>query len=290
MPRHEPAAVAADAPHAIPIRRPGFDFSKMSRHWFDGDAYSTHIMNAFSLTLPLGERFFIESVRQHLDAIKSPALRTDVSHFFAQESMHGQLHEGLNEWIRAQGFVTREIEADAQARLDNLRAKFSPKIQLAITMAWEHFTAILSDYVLGNAPLRESWERGARDLWEWHALEEMEHRAVPFDVYREAGGGYFIRAITMLFVTVKYIPTIARYRDQLLAQEPVAISEEQRRAGSRRFWISPGYLRRVFPAWLAYFRPGFHPSQRAAPAAFDEVRRRFEDSVVRSDGATSRAK
>ncbi len=271
------------------MRRPTFDFSNVSPHWFDGDAFSSHVMHAFSVTFPDGERFFIESVRKHLPLIKDAALRDEVTRFFAQEALHGELHEGLNDRLRAVGFDTAAIEEDARARLQRLQEKWSPRTQLAITLAWEHFTAILSEYLFRDAALRESWAPVARELWEWHAIEETEHKSVPFDVYQAAGGGYFLRCVSLLMTTAKYLPTIARYQAHLLRQEPTPPDRRMMLKGAWRWLVWPGYLRRIFPAWLDYLRPGYHPSQRKLPPDFEVLKARFAYAVVRGAEGTSRS-
>jgi Predicted metal-dependent hydrolase len=48
----------------IEVRRPHFDLSSdLKEDWFDGSAFKTAFENAFSLLFPIGEKAFIESVR-----------------------------------------------------------------------------------------------------------------------------------------------------------------------------------------------------------------------------------
>ena len=49
-------------------------------------------------------------------------------------------------------------------------------------------------------------------LWMWHALEEIEHKGVAFDVYEAVGGGYLRRALAMLWVTVLFALTLGVIR------------------------------------------------------------------------------
>jgi len=74
----------------------------------------------------------------------------------------------------------------------------------AITCALEHYTAMLADYVLRNPVWLEDAEPQLRVLWSWHAAEETEHKAVAYDVYRAAGGGYAKRVLWYLHVSVVF--------------------------------------------------------------------------------------
>ena len=44
-----------------------------------------------------------------------------------------------------------------------------------------------------------------RNLFVWHALEESEHKAVAFDVYRAVGGSERLRAWTMNFFRFGFV-------------------------------------------------------------------------------------
>ena len=59
----------------IEVRWPHFDLeSDLKEDWFDGSAFKTAFENAFSLLFPVGEKAFIESVRNFEDQISDPKL------------------------------------------------------------------------------------------------------------------------------------------------------------------------------------------------------------------------
>src|SRR5687767_14902222 len=89
----------------ITPRNPAFDFSAVPRRWFGGLALPTHLSNGVNLLFPLGERFFVRSVRYFEQAIADdPALLAAVRGFYGQEGRHSQAHERLFSTLRAQGF------------------------------------------------------------------------------------------------------------------------------------------------------------------------------------------
>src|SRR5437763_4198357 len=74
----------------------------------------------------------------------------------------------------------------------------APIANLASSAALEHFTATLAELVMRDEETRDAMGHDAvRDLFLWHALEESEHKAVAFDVYRAVGGSERLRILTM---------------------------------------------------------------------------------------------
>src|SRR5690606_25937515 len=69
---------------------------------------------------------------------------------------------------------------------------------------------------------------------------------------------WYVRSLLMLLVTRNFVrDRMADMRD-LMEQDGVTGPKWRRKALAFLFW-SPGILRKAFPAWLAFFKPGFHP-------------------------------
>src|SRR2546423_13806722 len=157
----------------------GLNAREVPRDWCAGDAYQTTFMLALSLLFPEGERFFVESVKQHASCVTTDALRRDVAGFIGQEAMHGREHRAFNELIVAHGYTAApKIDAALGRLLRFVRRVLSPRSQLAVTCALEHFTAMLAEQLLASDKMRSNIDPSVRRLWIWHALEESEHKAV----------------------------------------------------------------------------------------------------------------
>ena len=102
-------------------------------------------------------------------------------------------------------------------------------------------------------------------MWRWHAIEETEHKAVAYDVYREVVGddwrAYLRRVLVMLVVTVGFWSDVARFHFRLVRADGGAGDFRGWWRLFRFQWITPGGMRRIWRLWLEYFRPGFHPWQ-----------------------------
>ena len=246
-------------------RRIDFDFDPklVPRDWYRGDVHLTTFWNALSLLFPEGERFFVEAVRHYKDRITEPELLAQVDAFVAQEAMHGKQHRAFNDMVRERGLG---VAGPAEQRLKRLlvfaKRTLSPKRRLAVTCALEHFTAIMAEQLLAQEDHRDAGHESVRNLWVWHALEEAEHKAVAFDVYRAVGGTYRMRAAIMVVTSVIFFAEQFNVHARFLRAEGELWNVRGWTRAMDYFWLRPGLFRKLAPAYLDYFRPGFHPEDR----------------------------
>lgn len=239
------------------------DPATVPRDWCHDNAYQTTFLNALSLLFPEGEKFFVDSVKQQRARVTDPELARQIAGFIGQEAMHGKEHRAFNALIVAHGFTSAPaVDRRLRGFLKLVRRTLSPMSQLAVTCALEHFTAMLAEALLGDERMREELHPVVRPLWLWHALEESEHKAVAFDVYRAAGGGYARRAAIMLLTTAVFFAAQTLAHGRMMANRKILWKPWRWLRGIGRMWIWPGYFIRLVPAYLAYFRPGFHPDDR----------------------------
>jgi predicted metal-dependent hydrolase len=231
--------------------------------WHAGGAHITHFFNALSIFFPDGERFFIDSVRHYRNRIEDPELKESVRGFIGQEAMHGREHGEYNEAVVAKG-LPADRYGRIVVRLLKFLSKYSPKYsQLAATIALEHLTAILANMILSDPRITEGAEPRFAAIWKWHALEETEHKAVAYDVYQEVVGGgfvgYFHRCFALLSATFIFWLLVIPFHIGLVYKEGELFNLRGWFKVMNFLWGSPGILRRTFPDWLDYFKPGFHP-------------------------------
>jgi predicted metal-dependent hydrolase len=257
-PAPRPQASALPPGVDIKVRRPKLDYPADTRDWAgDNNAFS-RFMEGLSMLFPEGERFFVESVNKYRDQITDPVLKKQVSAFAAQEGMHAVEHHKYN--VRAAGPLVEELEAVAGLlRRPAVQRFLSPMNRLAITVALEHFTAIMADELLRNRVYANEMEPHHAKLWLWHAVEETEHKAVAFDVYRAVGGGFVRRAAIMQVMTTLFVFGSAGLLTRLLRQDGRRVSARDAGRFLNLAFGNPGFFRQVFPAWLQFFRPTFHP-------------------------------
>jgi hypothetical protein len=250
--------------HAIPIRRPDFAFAgDIPRHWLAGNPIATHFFNGLNLVFPDGERFFIDAVRARLPRIDDPGLRRQVQGFFGQEGRHAHEHERYFETLEAQGYRIRGF-----LRRFAWFAKFTTRwlpapLRLAITAGAEHYTATFGALAL-DEDLVDRAHPTMRSLIIWHATEEIEHKAVAFDVLRATHPSHALRVVGFAIATLELFAWTLAGTHMLIAQDRAAgrITREQLRAARRDL----RERRRLGAARLrsgvrAYLRRDFHPNQ-----------------------------
>ena len=266
--------------HELPVRRLQVDLAQpMGRHWNGGDAFRTAFANALSMSFPVGEQFFIEAVRA--GALKLPQgdgfaqLRNTAQGFIGQEATHRHLHGLFNAQLQAQG-LHNTWEGRASRRIQKVRALRErrnvrrPELhELAVTAAYEHYTAIFGEITLAGAGRAGDWFEGAepaqRLLWQWHAAEESEHRAVAFDLYQALGGNYRWRIRWFLFVTCIFAIDATRQTLRNLWDDGTWWKPSTWWSALRFFWGRHGAVWRSAGAILAHFRRDFHPMQLGDP-------------------------
>jgi len=251
------------------------------RDWAANDAFETTFMAALSLLFPEGEKFFVSSVKAHKHLVTDPELAEAVTGFIGQEAMHGREHRAFNDMLVEHGYtVAPKVETWLRGFLSGVRHRLSPKSQLAVTCALEHFTAMLAEQMLTKRDMHGQLDPAIRELWTWHALEESEHKSVAFEVYRAAGDGYLRRTGMMLVTTAVFFAVVGVVHARLMSTRGIVLRPWKWLTGIRRLYIWPGYFTRLLPAYVAYFRPGFHPGDRDNA----ELVARWRDELFGADG------
>src|SRR3954466_9024881 len=178
----------------------------LPKYFADGEMAMSHVLTVLSSTFPEGEKFFVRSVASVRDQLTDPQLRADIEGFIGQEEMHGREHHVLNERLAQHGYPTRGIDAYVRGLYWVRERIQTKKVNLAFTAALEHYTATLAELLLTDEEARKAvGQPGARDILTWHALEESEHKAVAYDVYKAVGGGEFMRIFVMFLTDLLFI-------------------------------------------------------------------------------------
>ncbi len=242
-------------------RRPSFDINQSLAHdWHGGSAFRTAWFNALSMLFPLGEKFFIDSVRAFTDQIEDPRLLDEIAVFQVQESIHRQQHQKYNELLcRLRGYDLEKIEEPLRKRIAWGNRNLSARRRLAGTVANEHLTAIMADDMLQNRDTFIGADPNIAEVWYWHGIEETEHKSVAFDVYQAIGGPLKERRQALFFSTLFFFKDTFRIMRLMLKHDGNLWSLREWLSGVNYLFINPGILRRGIVAFLGFLRKDFHP-------------------------------
>lgn len=253
------------------------------RWWLGGDPIGTAWHNALSATFPRGEAMFIEAVKAHRDGA-SPKLEAEIRAFVRQEINHTREHVVFNKAAAEAGYDMARIDARVAELMEMIKQR--PQIvNLAATIALEHYTAMMAHEFLANPKHFKAAEPDTAAMWRWHAIEEIEHKGVAYDTFRHATRDwsrlrrYRLKSVMMLLVTFNFLRN--RWADtlELLAQD--GLTGWKIKAKLAWYLVgTPGVLRKIFPAWVSYFMPGFHPWNHDDRALIDKADSAFPDAVL----------
>ncbi|WP_324809167.1 metal-dependent hydrolase [Sphingomonas sp. LY29] len=232
------------------------------RWWHGGNPYASALYNALSSTFPLGEAFFVESVRQFRDGADEK-LAEDIRNFTTQEVVHSREHLAFNRRAADAGYDLSKLEAKVEERLALTKSR-PPIASLAATMALEHYTAILAHELLADPRHLEGADPATAELWRWHASEEIEHKGVAYDTWLHATRAWprskrwNVKAKVMLYITRNFVVDRTAGALELLRQDGITGPKAWAKL-IWYMWINPGMMRKIIGAWAAFFLPGFHP-------------------------------
>jgi predicted metal-dependent hydrolase len=254
---------AATPKRAIKTRRMKFNYApgRVDRHYANNDLIMSHVVAILSAMFPEGEDFFVRSVRYYADRITDPDLQEAVKGFTGQETMHGREHRALNERLQELGYPTRRVDRLCKFDLARVERRAPHKVQLAITAALEHYTSTLAERLLSNERAREMLGDGeVRNILLWHAVEESEHKAVAFDVYRAVGGTEKMRIRVMKMMTWSFIFGVTLHTLLSMAADRSTYNPRVFFKSVRELRNSPFLGKEMVAAIKAYNREGFHPN------------------------------
>ncbi|MGB1542857.1 MAG: metal-dependent hydrolase [Spongiibacter marinus] len=268
--------------NGITVRRMHFPApASMDKYWFGGNPLISTFFYAMSATFPDGERFFIDTVRHYQPEVSDPALKQRIRAFIGQEAHHGKAHEDFNSALEAQGFPMAKVAARAKALLDTARKRLSPQRQLAITVSLEHVTATLAEHALRHPEVLDEMDPTFRDMLVWHAVEEIEHKAVAFDVFRRHVGSEFLRRRVLMLSLMLFFFRISVFQRQLLRADGRRVTWRERWQALCFFWGRGGLMTEAMPHFLKAFRRGFHPDDIDQRALINDWQLRYPDVAAR---------
>lgn len=245
----------------ITVRRMDLEFpDDIPEFWFHNNPLLTMFLTAFSCAFPEGERQFIHSVRLYQDQIRDPRLQSEVRAFIGQEAHHGKEHDALNDMMRRKGYSVDRIYSRFRKMNRLMQSEYSAAHQLAATVCVEHVTAIMADYFFRTAPQDlDRMDERVRKIWVWHAIEETEHKAVTFDVYKAVVNRPWLLRLAMLEVTLSMFIVNGRGTIELLRESGQMSNLKSWREGLVYLFGPSGMMASLRKPYRDFFRRDFHP-------------------------------
>ncbi|TAK77150.1 MAG: metal-dependent hydrolase [Aquabacterium sp.] len=279
MTHHRPPSTAAlgeGAIHPI-VPRENLQFRlddpDIPVYWMGGDAFQSRFWDALSVIFPPGERFFMDCVRDYREQVKDPGLLQDIKNFTRQEAQHSMVHRQDNDRLRRQGVNVGALTAYVDDMLNKrYRAKHGRAYNLAITAALEHFTSIIAHSLFDQRDVMRQGDPRVRAMYAWHAIEEVEHKAVAYDVMQgQARVGYLKRAVAMVHATFLFPKTIFVIQRRLMIHDGFSLRQRMGLMLKGLWWLFKpgGLLQPMLRYYWTYYKPGYHPWQETRQPGYE---------------------
>lgn len=263
----------------IPVRRnykAQLSYSRVA-DWNAHGRFTTHFLNGLSGFFPEGERFFLDSViayRKDLQHI--PDMEKKIVGFVGQEVMHGRMHDQYNEALKLAGYPVEHLEKLVGSGLKLIQKIASKRFQLALTVAAEHYTATMANYLL-DININNGAEESYQWLWLVHAIEEVEHRSVSFDVYEAAGGDYKTRMIAYFLASLVLFPSF------VLTQLAYILSDKNSSIFNAKEWVSwltifAQLIKHISPEMVRFISPSYHPDNMKVCLGYEHAKKAVQFS------------
>lgn len=158
------------------VRERSFDFSAVRPLSWNNKGTSK-LLNSLSLLFPIGEKFFIQAVRQ-FECHASPELKHDIEIFYKQEARHSREHAKFNKLLQDEGIDVASLERNAFHRLHI--CSNTPEDALIVTVCLEQLTELMAKSLgmLDSTMLSTELDCPVSAMWKWHMEEELEHAHV----------------------------------------------------------------------------------------------------------------
>lgn len=146
-------------------------------------------VNALGVHVPYFERYLLKSLSKAKPYIHDETLKRDVSAIIGQEAHHARNFINVNRWLSRRYPEIARLDEEAKSYFSRHAKQDDLKKMLGFTAGYETFTFLAGMIILDNY---KKWfsdsDATMRAIWVWHQVEEVEHGAVAFDVYKTLFG------------------------------------------------------------------------------------------------------
>lgn len=238
----------------IPIRKFDFVFSdNLNPVWIPNNPARSHIFNGLSITMPYLEPYLIKSMKSAAKHIDDPNLLEDIRGFCGQEAQHYRCHRRVNDLLKANGnprfaSVEEKLEKSYKKLL-----KRSLRTQLAYNAGFECMTNGLTHWLINKrTQLFRHASPAMASFWLMHAIEEVEHKTVAYDVYMAYSGAYIPRCVGLFhgsFHVMGYaiLAMLVALKEDKRLFKPKDLFNAVKEIGAGVYHMSPYLFRALLP-------------------------------------------
>lgn len=242
-------------------RRVRFEFDDFDGpFYYNGNSCISAMWVAMSASFPAGEGEFIKSVMLFEDQITDPKLKAEVRDFAHQEAHHSLQHRLVNKEFDKLGYETGKLNDFFKVKLKEREQNWTPEKRLARTVCAEHVTAVMAHHALTHPEHMANFPESFRNLFLWHAIEEIEHKSVAFDVYQQCvGDRKLLRQQYKIFTRFEFPFNIWMSSRFLLKQLGHKVTWKERKELWNSLYGEGGLISDMRGLYKQFMENDFHP-------------------------------
>ena len=163
--------------------------------WIENNPTLSYFTLGLSLYNPYIEPFLVQTMRTAATTVTDAVLLDEIDRFCRQEAKHYQQHEKFNNLIRNRHYPGLEvIEGRCKRQLQGWLSSRSLNFCVGIATGFELYTSQGAVMLLDSGLLEgKNVEPRFSQLFQWHLIEELEHRSVALDVWDQLKFSYLER-------------------------------------------------------------------------------------------------
>jgi len=190
-------------------RNQKFDFNSINKK-FTISNFADILIKVLSSMIVGVERDMNSIVYKSLSHIKDEKLLKEVKAFIKQEGQHSFYHVLLNKQLIKQGYQLEVFKIERLADILTPNILFSNyKIKISCVSGGEQLIQVLGLWLLSNK--KGSFiEKEIERFLSWHAIEELEHYHISFEICLALKINYFFRTLGF-FISAFYVFLVMLY-------------------------------------------------------------------------------
>lgn len=249
----------------IQVRHKNFEFpQETERYWLANSAFKTHLLNSLTIMLPDIEQYLIHNVKNRIKHIDSLWLKQQAQAFIGQEAQHSRQHSKFWDNLHFFNYKFDTYLSFLRAILfKTLESRLSISLNLSVSAGIEHLTTLIAEYALESDFMAEA-EPNLKQLFEWHAFEEIEHKTVVYDVLQNTTKNYLIRIVGLFISNILVLFFLIWGLVILLYKDKKLLDRKVWQESIDFFLLKDEFFYRVLLNSIYYLCKDFHPSQKVS--------------------------
>lgn len=229
-------------------------------YWFDNSPFKTHFMNSLSNRFNNGEKFLISSMKKYQSEITDEDLKKEIKEFIAQESWHRRVHSQFDKWLDSKGYSALEISERSIDEHERLNKNHPRHVSLSVSYCLEHMFTVTAEHFLNHSELLDSMHPHFKKIWQWHCIEEIEHKSVAINVLNHFEKRLKYEKLLHIYIIILIFCKILFGTFSFLKKDKLLFKFSTYKDAFIFFFNSKNGFLKILKPYFRFFEKNWHPN------------------------------